>query len=183
MPGSGPKRPASPPAVDTQLLVDPIGFLQIELYRQRVACNTLEALADATSNGDLRSDASRVLRYIVEDLPIHIADLEECLYPLLRQRSRPEDQLERLRRRYSGLRTHRGEPVAELLPILEDVSQGNQPPPNLADLARVVVESWRSELEMEIDDILPLAEKRMTDADLMALGQAMALRHGISNAM
>ena len=177
MPGSGPKTPVSPPTVDPQLLVDPIGFLRTETYRQRVACNTLEALASAGANGDVRTDAERVLHYIVEDLPGHLRDLEECLFPLLRQRSHPADDVERLLARYRG---RRDEPNGTLLAILESIVRGDPPPPDLAAAARTNVELWRSDLVSENDEILPLAERRMTDADLVALGQAMALRRGNS---
>ncbi len=180
MPGPHPEIPASSQTIDSRLLLDPIGFLQTEIYRQRVACNTLEALASSGANGDVGTDAERVRRYIVEDLPTHLRDLEECLFPMLRQRSRPGDNLERRLARYRGLQGRRDEPAASLLSILEGMSRGDPPPPDLAAIAREVVEIWRSDLIAEKDDILLLAEQRMTEADLVALGQAMALRRGIS---
>ncbi|NNG05686.1 MAG: hypothetical protein HKM95_16510, partial [Inquilinus sp.] len=91
MPGTERTTPVSHQAVDPQIFLDPLGFLRTELYRQRVACNTLEALASTDTNGDTRADAERVLRYIVEDVPVHTADLEECLFPLLAQRVLPAD--------------------------------------------------------------------------------------------
>lgn len=180
MPGPQSETPASSRTIDSRLLLDPIGFLQTEIYRQRVACNTLEALASSVANGDVGTDAERVRRYIVEDLPIHLRDLEECLFPILRQRSQPEDNLEGRLARYRGLYGRRNEPSASLLTVLEGLSRGDPPPPDLAAIAREVVESWRSDLTSENEVILPLAEQRMTEDDLVALGQAMALKRGIS---
>ena len=180
MPVPHPDIPALSRAIDSRLLLDPIGFLQTEVYRQRVACNTLEALASSGVNGDVGTDAERVRRYIVEDLPTHLRDLEECLFPILRQRSLPEDNLERRLARYRGLHGRRGDLVASLLSILEGMSRGDPPPPDLDAIAREVVEPWRSDLISENEDFLPLAEQRLTEADLVALGQAMALRRGIS---
>ncbi len=178
---SGPKRPASSATIDPQLLVDPIGFLQTELYRQRVACNTLEALAQSRANGDVRTDAERVLRYIVEDLQTHIGDLEDCLFPLLRRKSLPADNLEHLLARYRNLRERRDEPAGELVSILESMAHGETPPPAFPAVVRAFISPWRSDVAAETDEILPLAERRLTEADIISLGQALALRRGISH--
>ena len=181
MPGSEPKRPVSSATMDPQLLVDPIGFLQTELYRQRVACNTLEALAQSDSNGDARTDAERVLRYIIEDLPTHIGDMEDCLFPLLRRKSLPADNLERVLARYRGMVERRDEPAGTLVSILRSMADGEPQPQDLPAVAHAFVAPWRSDVAAEKDEILPLAERRLTEADLIALGQALALRRGISH--
>lgn len=178
MPVSGPKRPVSSATIDPQLLVDPIGFLQTEIYRQRVACNTLEALAQAGTNGDARTDAGRVLRYVVKDLQTHIGDLEDCLFPLLRRKSLPDDNLEHLVAHYRSVRELRDQQAGTLVSILESMVHGDPPPANLPAVVRAFVASWRSDVAAENDDILPLAGRRLTDADLKSLGQAMALRRG-----
>lgn len=178
MPVSEPNRPVSSATIDPQLLVDPIGFLQTEIYRQRVACNTLEALALAGANGDARTDAGRVLRYVVEDLQTHNGDLEDCLFPLLRQKSLPDDNLEHLVAHYRSLRERRDERAGKLVSILECMAHGDPPPADLPAVIRAFVVPWRSDVAAENDDILPLAERRLTDADLKSLGQAMALRRG-----
>ena len=179
MPGPHPERPAPSRTVDARLLLDPIGFLQTEIYRQRVACNTLEALASPGETGDVGTDAERVRRYIDEDLPTHLRDMEECLFPILRERSRPEDDLEGRLARYRGLHGLRDKPAVSLLRVLEDLSRGDPPPSDLAAIVRAVVEPWRRDLQSENEDILPLAEQRLTGSDLVALGQAMALKRGI----
>lgn len=179
MTGRHPEIPASSRPMDSRLLLDPIGFLQTEIYRQRVACNTLEALASPGENGDVGTDAERVRRYIDEDLPTHLRDMEECLFPILRQRSRPEDDLERRLARYRGLHGRRDEPTVSLPRILEGMSRGDPPPPDLDAILRRVVEHWRRDLQTENEDILPLAEQRLTKADLVALGEAMAFERGI----
>lgn len=177
MSGPGPNRPASPPTIHDELLADPIGFLRTELYRQRVACNTLETLAGSTANGDVMADAERVSRYIVEDLPYHIGDLEECLFPLLR-RSAPDDSVENAIAHYRGARKSPDRPVGRLVSILDEVACGTPPPPDFQAIAQTVVERWRNDLSAEADEILPLAEQRMTEADLASLGEAMVHRRG-----
>lgn len=176
MPGPGTRRPASAPTIHDELLADPIGFLRTELYRQRVACNTLETLADSTANGDVMADAERVSRYIVEDLPLHISDLEECLFPLLRRLSASEDTVEHAIAQYRGAQEAIDGPVGRLVSILCEVARGAAAPSDFRAIAQTVVERWRNDLTAEADRILPLAEQRMTQADLASLGEAMLLR-------
>ena len=179
MSGPGTNRPASHPTIHDELLADPIGFLRTELYRQRVACNTLEALAGSTANGDVMADAERVLRYIVDDLPSHIGDLEACLFPLLRRGSAPDDNVENAIAHYRSTREPSDGSVGRLVSILDEVA-GGRPPPDFQTIAQTVVELWRNDLSAEAEEILPLAEQRMTEADLVSLGEAMALRRGQS---
>ena len=76
MPGTLRTTSGPSPDADRQLFLDPLGFLRTEIYRQRVACNTLEALASSGSNGDFRADAERrLVFYIMNELIEHAASL------------------------------------------------------------------------------------------------------------
>lgn len=177
----GPQRTSSVPApqIDPQIFLDPLGYLRTELYRQRVACNTLEALASAGTNGDTRADAERVLRYVVEDQPIHTADLEECLFPVLAQRVLPEDGFDDVLAQLRGEDRRAPEMLDSLVTILRRVAEGEALPAELLHAARTVIEPRRRNLDRQTEVILPLAERRLTGADLAALGEAMARRRGV----
>lgn len=179
MPGPQRTTPVPSPPVDPQLLLDPLGYLRTELYRQRVACNTLEALASSGTHADFRADAERVLRYIVQDLPLHIADLEESLFPLLGRQVLSADGFDEILAKHRSERGRAGEPLDRLVPILRRVAEGAVPPAELQPDASVLVERRRRDLTLENDVILPLAEERIAGADLMTLGKEMADRRGV----
>jgi len=178
MPGAQRTTPVTSRDVDPQLLLDPLGYLRTEIYRQRVACNTLEAMANSGANGDVQTDAERMVRYLVKELPLHIADLEESLLPLLEQRTLPADGFDTvLAQDRSKLRCS-DENLNRLINSLRQIADGAAPPADLRSDAGAIVERRRRELSWENDVILPLAEKRITGADLATLGTAMAHRRG-----
>ena len=177
MPGTPGTTSGPSPDVDRQLFFDPLGYLRTEIYRQRVACNTLEALASSGTNGDFRADAERLLHYVTAELPLHIADFEESLIPLLAQRVLPSDEFETvLTRRQSQCND---EILDRLVTSLRGIAASGAGPIDLQPDAGTLIEARRRDLIWESDVILPLAELRIADADLVALGTAMADRRGI----
>jgi len=179
MPGTLRTTSGPSPDVDRQLFLDPLGFLRTEIYRQRVACNTLEALASSGSNGDFRADAERLLHYVTAELPLHLADLEESLLPLLAQRVLPSDNFETVLARHRSQRACNDEVMDRLVTSLRRVAAVGAGPVDLQPDAGTLIEGRRRDLTWESDVILPLAEMRFVDADLVALGTAMADRRGI----
>lgn len=179
MPGTPGTTSGPSPDVDRQLFFDPLGYLRTEIYRQRVACNTLEALASSGSNGDFRADAERLLHYVTAELPLHIADFEESLLPLLAQRVLPSDDFETVLARHQGERGCNDEVLDRLVTSLRGVAAVGAGPVDLQPDAGTLIEGRRRDLTWESDVILPLAEMRIVDADLVALGTAMADRRGI----
>lgn len=157
---------------------DPIGFLRTEIYRQRVACNTLEALSSGGGNGGVRADAARVLQYLVEDFPQHMADLEECLFPILLQRAELADGLVDTLDRFREERDRDMALTQSLVSALRDVADGAAPVDDLRDDAGAFAASQRRCLSLENDEILPMAEQRLSEDDVAALGRALALRRG-----
>lgn len=179
MPGPQQTGPTSSPGGDPQLLLDPLGYLRTEIYRQRVACNTLEALASSGANGDIHADADRMLRYINQDLPLHIADLEESLFPLLDRLAAPSDGRDGMLARYRSERGCDDEPLHRLIASLGRVAAGGAAPVDLQPDAESLVTARRRDLAWVNDVVLPLAERLITGADLVTLGKAMADRRGV----
>ena len=179
MPGPQRTEPESPPSVNPQIFLDPLGYLRTELYRQRVACNTLEALASTDTNGDVRADAERILRYIVEEVPVHIADLEQCLFPLLAKRVTPNDKLDGILAEMHDEDERDRAIVEDLVGVLRRLAEGEASPADLQSAAGRLIEPRRRNLDRQTEVILPLAEERLSGADLAALGAAMAERRGL----
>uniref|UniRef100_UPI0022EA7093 hemerythrin domain-containing protein n=1 Tax=Falsiroseomonas oryzae TaxID=2766473 RepID=UPI0022EA7093 len=66
------------------LIADPVAFLSAEHARQLVLLAHLERLARAPAARGARVMAQALLRWLTQELPLHIADEEHSLYPRLR---------------------------------------------------------------------------------------------------
>ncbi|MDJ0949222.1 MAG: hemerythrin domain-containing protein [Alphaproteobacteria bacterium] len=161
--------------------LDPLEFLLADHHRQRSLCDTLDALAEGPVDGDTPATVEAVLSYLIEVMPLHIADEEEDLFPLLARRSRPTDGFDDI---VTVLRAeHQAdeelfEPVIDAIRRLTDPespvrSRHIRPVPAFA-------EAQRRHLAWENAVVLPLARKRLAAADLVDLGRAMAARRGLA---
>ena len=158
------------------LLSDPLAYIAAEHGGQRALCNLMENLAGAASFD--RDIAQAILRYLDGHFMRHVHDEENDLFPLLRQRCRPEDEIETALGRLNA--EHKNEHrlagdfairLKELLgqddPVIDDAMRER-----LFQYAR----SLRRHLTLENSVILPLARARLTPDDLAALSAAMRKR-------
>ncbi len=159
------------------LLSNPLDFFFAEHFRQRSLCNLLEEMA-RTDHLD-RNLAVEVIAFLCHDLGLHVQDEEEDLYPLMRQRCPPEDEIERvftaLTAEHAGGRKLAERMVAGLEAVLRDgVPLAAQP-----GLREAVLEFARSErrhLALENSVVLPLARRRLQAKDLEAMAARMRAR-------
>jgi hemerythrin-like domain-containing protein len=165
----------APPA----LLSDPLGFFFAEHFRQRRLCNLMEQLANAAALD--RDLTSGILAFLQDDMVLHVQDEEEDLFPLMRRRCPPEDEIERvlsaLTAEHAGDRHLSGLVVEGLQTALAD----GRPPSAYAGLREAMVDFARNErrhLALENSVVLPLARLRLTEDDLATLSACMTRRHG-----
>lgn len=168
--------------IPENLLRVPIDYLYADHYRQRTMWAMLDALVvDPCSRAAPRSSAV-LLTYLERDLPRHIADEEEDLFPRLKARALPEDG------------------VADVLALLseEHVEAGRLLPPLVAALrllaagapladerafardATLFAAAQRRHQAWENRIVMPVARKRLTRDDLAEIGRNMAARRGIA---
>ena len=176
----------SPQLSDSELQSDvfrhPLEFIFADHDRQRIVCAALERLAGDLYAPDARENAAFVLVHLEKELPIHIADEERDLFPLLRQRCLDDDRIDEmlslLQEEHDEDDTH----CAELLAPLRAIAEGRHPENMLefAAHARDFARFQRRHLGWENGTILPLAERRLTDEDQAELGRNMAARRGIT---
>jgi len=130
-----------------------------------------------------RVTATTIRRYFDEAAPRHHEDEEVDLFPLLRRllpakapgRVREVEQaLERLQAEHITL----GMVWQQLRPALEAIEQG-EPVQLEGDLVRRFAEGYRGHCEVEDTVIAEALQLCMDDANLDALGQAMAERRGV----
>ena len=168
--------------VDCRNLLDPIGFLHLEHYRQSVTYGILRALADDPDSPSAAADARAVLTSLMEYLPLHIADEEEDLFPALARHCAGEALFERIRAQLSKehVTDHSLAKAleADLRALAEGVAPGDKA--NFAAKARAFAELQERHIAWETSAVLPLAEARLDAEDLHQIGRNMAARRGLA---
>ena len=128
--------------------------------------------------------AADALAHLVHEAPAHALDEEDDLFPLLRRRALPEDDLEATLIRLDGDHEH-GRHLAETAkPILAEMARDGcaSVGDRRAMLTRLAGHE-RRHLIVENAIILPLAAARLTPSDLRTLALRMAARRGYDLAM
>ena len=162
------------------LLADPLDYLFADHVRQRVLCNLLEELADAASL-DV-GKAEDVLAYIRVDMPVHIRDEEDDLFPLMRRRCPPEDEIDALLTKLGA--EHAADDrfarrIVDGLAILAATGTPVRSMPGLRHRMLAFARSQRRHLMVENAILLPIARARLTRRDLADLAGRMAARRGV----
>lgn len=176
------RQPHIEPA-STALLSDPLDFFFAEHFRHRKLCNLIEEMALAESV-DLTLTAE-MLDFLRDDMALHVRDEEDDLFPLMRLRCPPEDEIERV---LSALTAeHAGDRhLADLVVDgLRKVLAEGQPPSAQPGLREAMVDFARNErrhLALENSVVLPLARRRLTPADLARLSAGLLHRRRLGEA-
>ena len=160
---------------------DPLGLLAACHGRMRSFCDLLERLpawiAQHGIDTEAVAGAQRVLRYFDVAAPLHHADEEQDLFPALLEAVAGSDAV-CLRQLTASLQADRRELEqhwADLRPRLLRVSDA------LVDhLDTEVVEAfvgrYEDHIRREEADLLPMAARLLSDAELDRIGQAMRAR-------
>jgi hemerythrin-like domain-containing protein len=160
----------------TALLEDPIAFLSAEHGRQMALLGHLERLARAPRAKAARVMAEALLRWLTEELPLHIADEEHSLYPRLRAYDAP------LLHRLSAEHERDARLGASTVTGLRAMAAGQEAPAAcLADMA-AFARLHRQHLELEEATVMRLSRERLTRQEQAALAAEMARRRGLVGA-
>ncbi|MBW7057612.1 hemerythrin domain-containing protein [Paracoccus bogoriensis] len=152
----------------------PLEALRESHFLQRQICADMEVLAEATFP---RPELARsILVNLCRDLPLHHADEDAGLFPLLRARALPEDEIEALLERLSADHDRDQAARAPLLAALACMADGALPAPEDRAALKALAQSERRHMVIENAIVLPLARARLTAADLAALREGMAAR-------
>lgn len=163
-------RHRSPPQIEPPalaLLSDPIDFFFAEHFRQRTLCNLLEALA-ATEPLD-EEIAGEVLAFLKHDLSLHVQDEEEDLFPALRRRCLPEDEIERVLASLSAEHAADRQLADTIISGLQFALRGRASQARRTRLRRAMrdfAHNERCHLALENAVMLPLARRRLAESDL-----------------
>lgn len=167
-------------AIPDNLFREPIDYLYAEHFRQRIVCKFLDDIVFDPAGPEAARLATIVLAYLEQELPHHVSDEEQELFPRLSGRCQAEDNAKRLLGVLSEEHRRDGEICEEVLEGLRALSEGREPSQGVAFVraAAAFAETQRRHLAWEDDVLLPLARARLTAEDLMEIGRGMAKRRG-----
>lgn len=160
------------------LLANPLDFLSEDHLRERQICAVIDGLASADALD--RQAATTVLRFLNEELNVHLRDEMEDLFPLLVRRCTEEDAIEDA---IDRIRADQDEAM-RLLPEVRAMLAGClDRGADLTAKERAVLSRFaghvRRHLVAENAILLPIARARLTRADLRTLSKHMRTRRGL----
>jgi iron-sulfur cluster repair protein YtfE (RIC family) len=167
-------------ALPAGLVHEPLNWLFAEHYRHRQLCRLIERVGTATIL--LREEVEEILTFLRKDMTLHIIDEEEDLFPLLRRRCLPEDELGPLLGALSAAHRDDIEQTQTLSTLLERALIEGQPPGHDLETRRLFTDfalHERRHIALENAVILPIARLRLTPQDLHVLSIRMAARRGV----
>jgi hemerythrin-like domain-containing protein len=156
---------------------NPLDFIHDTHLQEREVCAMLDRMAvSACAPAD---HAMRAVEFLSDELPAHIADEEEDLFPLLRRRCDPDDEIDRVLARLQGGHRDAALNAPRIVAHLLAVSNAAMPDDEArAELARFAADA-RRHLILENAIILPFARLRLTAADLAVVRAGMLRRRGL----
>ncbi len=170
---------ASPPRLSEY--AKPIDLIAQEHARFRACCEMLRRLADDPDGDDAADMAAAILTYVETALPLHVADEEADLFPMLRRACRPGDDIGYVLELLSMEHDDDIEYCRTLIEPLGRIADGGAPadPVRFSHYARAFALLQRRHLDWENVLVLPLARKRLSERDLRELGRRMAARRSV----
>lgn len=161
---------------DESLLARPLDYIQAENLRHRELCLAAERLAEHdTLDVPL---ARAILGFLETDMTLHVMDEEEDLFPVLRRRLKPGDDVARIIGLLSG--EHAADKVLtdEIIQSLKQLLGGGRRclPEALRNALLAFADRQRRHVTVENAIMLPLARLRLSKQDLERVASRMAAR-------
>lgn len=168
-------------AIPENLLREPLDYISSDHFRQRTICKFLDDIAFDPTRSEVAHLAAIVLTYLEQDLPHHIADEEQNLFPRLRERCLDSDKVDRLLAVLSEEHAKDDHLCTEILVGLRALSNGQNTrvDAGFVRAAAAFAETQRRHLAWEDEVLLPLARQRLTAEDLRDMGRSLAARRGV----
>ena len=163
-----------------QLLKTPLAYILADHHRQRELFGLCDELAETD---DFDRDLAQVVATFLEtDMELHVIDEEEDLFPMLRRRLQPGDDVERIIGLLSGEHAA-DEALAQK--IIQGLRQGIETHAStissaLRNALLTFADRQRRHLAVENAIVVPLAGKRLSQKDIADLSRRMAVRRGIT---
>jgi hemerythrin-like domain-containing protein len=166
----------------SQLLRTPLTYILADHHRQRELFGMCEELAEA-DNFD--PDLAQIIATFLEgEMELHVIDEEEDLFPMLRRRLLPEDDIERIMGLLSGEHAADQALAVEIVAALKRGigTKSTTLETELRNALLTFADRQRRHLAVENAIVIPLAAIRLSKKDTTDLGRRMAVRRGINQA-
>lgn len=159
-------------------LGSPLDLINEDHYRLRHICAVLDRLSGKPSREPVDLDHTR--GFLRMELTAHIKDEEEDLFPMLRKRCEPDDQVDKTLDRLSKDHAGHLEGAKSCLVILDRFqSQSPELTTDERDVLRRFADKKRRHLILENAILLPLARARLLTTDLRQMLEHMQDRRGL----
>ena len=165
--------------IPENLYREPLEVIHADHFRALVACRFLSALALSEEDA-APGQAARIRLYLERDLPIHLADEEEDLFPLLRERCAEPEEIDGLLALLSEEHERNGALAGAAIDYLDRLAAGGgrHDATGAREKTGLFSELQRRHLAWENGMLLPLARRWLAPEDMGGLGRRMAARHG-----
>lgn len=163
-----------------ELVHEPLNWLFAEHYRHRQLCHLIERVGTATVL--LTDEAHEILTFLRHDMPLHVIDEEDDLFPLLRRRCQAADELDSVLGALSAQHHDDLNRARALIDSLERALADGRAPGQDRESRRVFTDfalHERRHIALENAVVLPIARLRLTAADLRSLSIRLAARRGL----
>lgn len=164
------------------LFREPIDCLHADHFRLRLICDSLERVFSTPTATEAPAAAQIVWDFLGADFARHVADEEEDVFPLLRDRSTSDSAAGVMLARVIEEHRNNDRLLHQLRPGLNRIIAG-LPPDSAAGLDRVATEfvgSLRQHLAWEESHVFPMARRCLSAGDLVTIGRRMAARREIA---
>lgn len=168
--------------IPQHLLREPLVWFFAEHYRHRDVCRRLLRLC-----GTIEHDADaleEIVDFLENDLALHVIDEEDDLFPLMRRRCAPEDQIETVLGMLSGEHAKdldQARAVSALVTSAVSDRRGLATYPEAEAVIEPFCAFQQRHIAVENAVVLPIARLRLTAGDLRSLGQRLAARRGLAD--
>ena len=162
------------------LFTEPSEYVFADHFRQRTLCKILDDIATAETI-DLEM-VQAALAFLKTEMGPHVLDEEEDLFPLLRSRVMPEDEIDMILGQLSQEHAADEVDALQIIKILEALISSDNSEGIDADAVKLLkrfASNGRQHLILENAIVLPLARVRLTEIDCNKLSRRMADRRGV----
>ena len=159
-------------------LPDPVRFVFNEHDRQLEACSALEGLVNVMQLEPVEQRAATLLGFMTEDLPLHIEDEEQDLFPLLLSRRADRRDIEPMLAQLTAEHEDDKELARLIVVDLQAIAGGHalDQPARFHRNVRIFCELQRRHLVWENRLVLPMADRCLSLTDKTELGRRMIKR-------
>jgi len=159
-----------------RLLATPLDFILADHHRHRVLCHLCEKIVDTKGFDPVL--AAAVADHIETELADHIADEERDLFPLIKRRAKPEDEIEPVLAQLAGEHAQDEKRAGKIVSGLRRLIAKPDKPMSAAlqKTLRDFAASERQHLALENAIVIPLAKVRLTAKDQADLAARMTAR-------